>query len=467
MVWHETADVAVIVMLTSLYEGQREKCYQYYPTDSASNPIAINLTDEEGAPVAGSLRLVNSRHDEASRSTLRTVSLVGPGQREKTAHHFHFLAWPDHGVPQGADREALSTLFSQTRELSGGWDNPRIVHCSAGVGRSGSFVALEHLMDELQDGQLDDLSDDSSPTSTPTAPQSTHEAGSAAANISATEEKPGKPTYHLPHRVRKDPIFTTVNRLREQRMYMVQSEAQYAFLYDFLTDAYRQRHERFVIPPLSTRPSDTTSSPTVTTIPPPSKPPTITIPPPLHSSAIHPPRNSPLPNPPQSAPATTLTTPGAPLRNAAPAPPVMTPASATAATPPSPLGAAAPASPATTAAPHRQGATGEPSPKVVRLSRGFRTMLADMQVRSVSATRRFRGGAKGLAAPAEGIAAGAETRAGETPTDGGTGDEITALPARVEDEKEIEKEEKEQKEVKNEEEGRRDDAMEQDGGKTT
>ena len=469
MVWHETADVAVIVMLTALYDGQREKCCQYYPTDSTSGPVEIGLTDAEGAPVAGSLRLVNSRHDEASRSTIRTISLVGPAEQEKTVHHFHFLAWPDYGVPLGADREALSALFRQTREHSGGWGNPRIVHCSAGVGRSGTFMALEHLIDELEAGQLDNISDDPSPTLTPTAVQGTPAAGVADAVDSAIEENPGKPKYHHPHRVRNDPVFATVNRLREQRMYMVQSDAQYAFLYDFLADAYRQRHERFSFAPPPPRSSDTadTSSPTAATTRSPSKPPTIKIPPPLRPTALHPPRKPSLLNPPQSAPATTLTTPGSPLRNAAaaPAPPVMTPASATAAAPPSPLGFAAPPGSPTTTARHRLGSTGEPSPKVARLSRGFRTMLADMQVRSASATRRFRGaGARGPATPTEDKASGTVTptegkaSGAATPTtERNHGDDVTAPPVDGDEEKELNEGEA----------GRRDDAMDEDGGKTT
>ena len=78
--------------------------------------------------------------------------------------------------------------------------NPRIVHCSAGVGRSGTFIALDYLLAQLDDGHLD------------TVP---------------------------PH---NDPIAETVERMRQQRMMMVQGEGQFIFLYDVLRQAWIQRH---------------------------------------------------------------------------------------------------------------------------------------------------------------------------------------------------------------------------------
>ena len=199
MVWQEAASPAVIVMLTQLAENQREKCYQYFPEDMESEELSLSFTDAEGAEHSGTIRVVSSTYDEEAKTTVRELSLTFDDTSKTVYHHF-FLAWPDYGVPTDSDRSALLNLIKLSREGNEGWTNPMIIHCSAGVGRSGTYIALEHLLKELEAGALDQL------------------------------EEPDD-----------DPVFDTVNRLREQRMTMVQSDLQYAFIYDIIADAYKQR----------------------------------------------------------------------------------------------------------------------------------------------------------------------------------------------------------------------------------
>ena len=71
------------------------------------------------------------------------------------------------------------------------------VHCSAGVGRSGTYITLDYLLKEIESG-----------------------------SIKADEAE--------------DPVYETVNTLREQRMYMVQSEPQYHFIYDVLKEKFAE-----------------------------------------------------------------------------------------------------------------------------------------------------------------------------------------------------------------------------------
>ena len=63
--------------------------------------------------------------------------------------HFHFTAWPDHGVPQFA-----TSLISFIKRVQKSHDKdrgvPLVVHCSAGVGRTGTFVMLDSMMDRLK-----------------------------------------------------------------------------------------------------------------------------------------------------------------------------------------------------------------------------------------------------------------------------------------------------------------------------
>ena len=207
MVWEQVESPAVIVMLTQLAEGFREKCYQYFPEDMESEGMLLNFADAEGNPHSGTIQVVETTYDEESKTTVRKLVLTFDTSK-KTIYHLLFLAWPDHGVPENMDRAALLSLIKLSREKNeGSWTNPRIVHCSAGVGRSGTFIALEHLLEELEQGQWDDNTDET------------------ASTLDSS-----------------DPIFDTVHHLREQRMMMVQSDLQYAFLYDILADAYRERH---------------------------------------------------------------------------------------------------------------------------------------------------------------------------------------------------------------------------------
>lgn len=226
MVWHETKEVAVIVMLTKLAEGFREKCCQYYPEDLEQDTLELTLTCDTGEECLGHIKLDEITIDEATKSTIRKMTLKCR-EDTKTVWHFLFLGWPDYGVPENEDCEALLNLVRLSNDKNHTPENPRIVHCSAGVGRSGTFIALEHLLEELEVGGVAEV---------------------------------GEP---------EDMIFETVNRLREQRMTMVQSPEQFQFLYQLLRDHYhrkqkeqqqqQQQQERQAISPVSAS-ADTTAS---------------------------------------------------------------------------------------------------------------------------------------------------------------------------------------------------------------
>lgn len=204
MVYHESREVAVIVMLTQTFELGKEKCAQYFPLDH-EDPTMILEVDEtdpfvvdeehgrEDVNVLGEVTLLETTFDEKSRSEIRKLELR-LGSESKIVWHFLFAGWPDHTKPEGEDREALLELI----ELSGskcGPNNPRVVHCSAGVGRTGTFIALDHLVKELGSGQL--------------------------LNVTDPEE---------------DPVFETVDRMREQRMMMVINPMQFQFIYEVLRE---------------------------------------------------------------------------------------------------------------------------------------------------------------------------------------------------------------------------------------
>ncbi|KAJ5591097.1 Protein-tyrosine phosphatase catalytic [Penicillium hetheringtonii] len=203
MVFHESKEIGVIVMLTRTFEAGREKCAQYFPLDSEQ--ASIILTREEADPfvtdeseqqddgVIGKVTLLESTFDEKAQSEVRKLELT-IGSESKIIWHFLFAGWADYSKPEGNNREALLELIRLSASKSAP-DNPRVVHCSAGVGRTGTFIALDHLLEELDSGQLLQVTDAES-----------------------------------------DPVFETVNQMREQRMMMVYNEMQMQFIYEVLRE---------------------------------------------------------------------------------------------------------------------------------------------------------------------------------------------------------------------------------------
>lgn len=233
MLWQEVASPAVVVMLTQTHESGKEKCFQYYPLDPAESPMRIPTEETAadnsgGSGFEGSIELVGDVNDDlSSRSQVRKLRLHAQTSSSqpsttKEVHHLLFSGWPDFLVPEGEDRIALLQLVQLSARLNRApssntansstspasvaadfaatdQDNPRIVHCSAGVGRSGTFIALDYLLSLLHSGQLD-----------------------------AVEPS-------------RDLIAETVDELRKQRMMMVQGEGQFMFLYEVLGEAWLAR----------------------------------------------------------------------------------------------------------------------------------------------------------------------------------------------------------------------------------
>ncbi len=143
---------------------------------------------------------------------------------ERIVWHFLYKRWPDFGVPNLDDLDSFLGLMRLSREKNANPQNPRIVHCSAGVGRSGTFIALEHLMRELDAGVMERYEE----TQT-LAPQLDQDDATRLPALARGEDS-------------DDLIFSTVNHLREQRCTMVQAPAQYHFLYQVLRKLWLEKY---------------------------------------------------------------------------------------------------------------------------------------------------------------------------------------------------------------------------------
>lgn len=165
-------------MLTQTVEGGRDKCEQYWPA-------LLNTEWQVGRDLAVTL----TEQQQFAEFSVKTLLLTDPtkdGLEPMPTTHFHFTAWPDHGVP--ADKTCLIHFIQRTRKNHPYYgSSPMIVHCSAGVGRSGTFIVLDSMMERMK--KVDSLN-----------------------------------------------IFEFVEQMRRKRTNMVQTEAQYMFVHDALNE---------------------------------------------------------------------------------------------------------------------------------------------------------------------------------------------------------------------------------------
>nr|XP_045582718.1 tyrosine-protein phosphatase 10D-like isoform X1 [Procambarus clarkii] len=132
MCWESNS--RAIVMLTRCIEKGREKCDHYWPYDTQPvyyGDIQVTILNESQFP-------------DWNISEFR----VCKGDICRVVRHFHFTTWPDFGVPEPP--QTLVRFVRSFRERVGPDQKPIVVHCSAGVGRSGTFIALDRILFSLR-----------------------------------------------------------------------------------------------------------------------------------------------------------------------------------------------------------------------------------------------------------------------------------------------------------------------------
>lgn len=136
MVWH--SDCKVVVMVTREVEGDVQKCHRYWPDETEKELCLGNL-----------FSIVHLNTRSLSYSIERTFEITY-GESSRRVTQLCFNSWPDHGVPESANE--LLMLRTAVKEINGDSTVPVIVHCSAGVGRTGTYIALDRLMDGICNG---------------------------------------------------------------------------------------------------------------------------------------------------------------------------------------------------------------------------------------------------------------------------------------------------------------------------
>ncbi|XP_061693781.1 receptor-type tyrosine-protein phosphatase epsilon-like [Syngnathoides biaculeatus] len=175
MIWEQKT--ATIVMLTNLKERKEDKCFQYWP--------------EKGCWMYGNVRVATEDVTVLVDYTVRKFCIQYQGSDGPRAPclvtQLHFTSWPDFGVPFSPI--GMLKFLKKVKSVNPSYAGPIVVHCSAGVGRTGTFIVIDSMID----------------------------------------------TMHTEQRV---DVFGFVSRIREQRCQLVQTDMQYSFIYQALLEYY-------------------------------------------------------------------------------------------------------------------------------------------------------------------------------------------------------------------------------------
>ncbi|XP_023118336.2 tyrosine-protein phosphatase non-receptor type 3 isoform X1 [Amphiprion ocellaris] len=177
-VWEQRTHT--IIMLTTLTERGRTKCHQYWPHPPEVKdygPMRVKCHSEE----------CNLAY--VTRQFTLTHTQLG---EERAVTHLQYVAWPDHGVPD--DPSDFLLFISSVRERRRG-DEPLMVHCSAGIGRTGVLITMETALTLLDEG---------------------------------------RPVFPL----------DVVKTVRDQRAMMVQTTCQFQFVCEAILRVYKEKKER-------------------------------------------------------------------------------------------------------------------------------------------------------------------------------------------------------------------------------
>ncbi|THH16362.1 hypothetical protein EUX98_g9312 [Antrodiella citrinella] len=231
----DSSRIRTIVVLTRNMEGGRRKAHPYVPTTEGDTLVS---PPEEGVDAPSyEVTLVKATSIEEAHAVQSIVAIQpidssgAPIGEPVTFNHLFFSDWPDHGVPEAEYHVGLLKFVKLVDEVNRDIslqpaasragldpDPPIMINCSAGVGRTGTFIALSSLLREA--GMLRPVA------------STVHDASAALPELEPSLLGP------LPEQYKEDKAAQEVDALREQRTMMVQKEDQMGFLYDSLLLAY-------------------------------------------------------------------------------------------------------------------------------------------------------------------------------------------------------------------------------------
>jgi protein-tyrosine phosphatase len=224
--------VRTVVQLARNVESGRQKAHPYFPNHIGESTIIRRPSQGTSGLPPLRVTLVKNEVVESAQCVTSTVSVTpvvdGVSREAVIFRHLLYGAWPDHGIPEPDDRAALLDFIrlvdrtnKDVRGLEGTADAepPVMVHCSAGIGRSGAFIALCSLL--RSNGLLYPPSSSQPVERVPPRPP----------------PLPQAPLGPLPELISWDEIAQEIDSLREQRPGMVERPEQAQLVYEVLLAA--------------------------------------------------------------------------------------------------------------------------------------------------------------------------------------------------------------------------------------